>query len=93
MRRFVREPLFITRLINLILGIVILVLFLMILFKDRGTEIYEILLFAFAAAENFISATIGFLEGKKLRANIYASVSGVFFIVAFVLVMGYFVLR
>lgn len=91
MSQKVKEPFFITRGVNLILGIVILALIVVVIVKDSGTEVYEMLIFVLAAIENFIGATISFSEGKKVRGNIYAIVCAVFLIVALILAMGYFV--
>ncbi len=91
MNHSVREPFFITRLLNLILGIVILILFVMVLIKDSGTEIYEVLMFALAAVENFIGATVCFSEGKRVRGNLYAVICGIFMIVAIIMAVVYFI--
>ncbi len=91
MNNKVREPFFIPRFINLCLGIIILGFLIVVLVKDSDTEIYEVLLFGFAAVENFIGATISFSEKKRVRGNIYAVVSAVFFVVALVMAIGYFV--
>ena len=91
MKRGLREPFFITRAINFVLGVIILALMLVVLIKKSGTEIFEIIIFALAAVENFIGATISFSEKKKVRGNVYAIVCAVFLIVALILAMGYFV--
>ena len=91
MKRGLREPFFITRAINFILGVIILALMLVVLIKKSGTEIFEIIIFALAAIENFIGATISFSEKKKVRGNVYAIVCAVFLIVALILAMRYFV--
>ena len=91
MKRGLREPFFITRAINFILGVIILALMLVVLIKKSGTEIFEIIIFALAAIENFIGATISFSEKKRVRGNVYAIVCAVFLIVALILAMGYFV--
>ena len=91
MKRGLREPFFITRAINFILGVIILALMLVVLIKKSGTEIFEIIIFALAAVENFIGATVSFSEKKKVRGNVYAIVCAVFLIVALILAMGYFV--
>ena len=91
MKRGLREPFFITRAINFILGVIILALMLVVLIKKSGTEIFEIIIFALAAIENFIGATISFSEKKKVRGNVYAIVCAVFLIVALILAMSYFV--
>lgn len=91
MKRGLREPFFITRAINFVLGVIILALMLVVLIKKSGTEIFEIIIFALAAVENFIGATISFSEKKKVRGNVYAIVCAVFLIVALILAMSYFV--
>jgi heme/copper-type cytochrome/quinol oxidase subunit 4 len=91
MKRGLREPFFITRAINFVLGVIILALMLVVLIKKSGTEIFEIIIFALAAVENFIGATISFSEKKKVRGNVYAIVCAVFLIVALILAMRYFV--
>ena len=91
MKRGLREPFFITRAINFVLGVIILALMLVVLIKKSGTEIFEIIIFALAAVENFIGATISFSEKKRVRGNVYAIVCAVFLIVALILAMSYFV--
>ena len=91
MKRGLREPFFITRAINFILGVIILALMLVVLIKKNDTEILKIIIFALAAVENFIGATVSFSEKKKVRGNVYAIVCAVFLIVALILAMGYFV--
>ena len=87
----VREPFFFTRAFNLLLGIVILVLIVLVHIKKTGTEIFEMLIFTFAAIENFIGAVISFSEKKKMRGNVYAVVCAVFLIIALIIAMRYFV--
>ena len=60
MDRRLREPFMVTRIVNLILGIVILGLMVAVLIKKNGTEVMEMLIFVLAAIENFIGATISF---------------------------------
>lgn len=91
MKRGLREPFFITRAINFILGVVILALILVVLIKKSGTEIFEMIIFMLAAIENFIGATISFSEKKRVRGNVYAIVCAVFLIIALILAMRYFV--
>ena len=91
MKHGLREPFFITRAINFVLGIVILALILVVLIKKSGTEIFEMIIFALAAIENFIGATISFSERKRVRGNVYAIVCAVFLIIALILAMRYFV--
>ena len=91
MKRGLREPFFITRAINFILGVIILALILVVLIKKSGTEIFEMMIFMLAAIENFIGATISFSEKKRVRGNVYAIVCAVFLIIALILAMRYFV--
>lgn len=91
MNQKVKEPFLTARAVNLILGILILVLLAVVIVKDDGREIYEMLIFALAAIENFIGATISFSEGKKVRGNICAVLCGVFLITVLILAMSYFV--
>ncbi len=91
MKRGLREPFFITRAINFILGVIILALILVVLIKKSGTEIFEMIIFMLAAIENFIGATISFSEKKRVRGNVYAIVCAVFLIIALILAMRYFV--
>lgn len=91
MKQKVKEPFYITRMINFILGLIILVLIAVVLIKRSNTEIFEMLIFLLAAIENFIGATISFSESKKLRGNIYAVVCALFLIIALILAMRYFV--
>lgn len=88
----VKEPLQGTRLINLILGFVILGLVLIVVTKDGGTEIYETLIFALASVENFIAALVSFSEQRKVRGNVYAVVCTLCLIISLVLAVRYFVL-
>lgn len=91
MNRRLREPFYITRMINLLLGLVILALMVVVIFKDSGTEVFKMIIFVLAAIENFIGATISFAEKKKVRGNVYAIVCAVFLIIALILAMRYFV--
>ncbi|MBO5159858.1 MAG: hypothetical protein U0M69_03660 [Lachnospiraceae bacterium] len=91
MNQKVKEPFLYTRIFNLILGITILGLLFAVLIKKEGTEIFEVLLFALAAVENFIGATVSFSEKKRVRGNIYAIVCGVFLVAALILAVRYFV--
>lgn len=85
-----KEPISAVRAVNLALGFIILSLVLVITSKDSGTEIYEMIVFALAAIENFIAATVGFSEKKKVRGNIYAVIGALFLIIALVLAVQYF---
>lgn len=89
MNKKAKEPFLAARTLNLLLGFVILALILVVIYKDSGTEIYETLIFALAAIENFIAATISFSEKKKLRGNIYAVICAIFVIVALVLAVRF----
>ena len=91
MNQKVKEPFLYTRIFNLILGITILGLLFAVLIKKEGTEIFEVLLFALAAVENFIGETVSFSEKKRVRGNIYAIVCGVFLVAALILAVRYFV--
>jgi len=86
-----REPFFITRAVNFLLGIVILGLMIAAIVMKNSAEIFKMLIFVLAAIMNFIGATISFSEGKKVRGNVYAIVCAVFLVVALILAMRYFV--
>ncbi len=91
MNQKVREPFLFIRTVNFILGIIILALIVVVIVKDSNTEIFQMLIFALAAIENFIGATVSFSEKKRVRGNVYAIVCAVFLIVALILAMRYFV--
>jgi fucose 4-O-acetylase-like acetyltransferase len=91
MKHKVREPFFLLRAFNFLLGIVILAMILAVIFLEWNTQVFEMLIFVLAAMMNFIGATISFSESKKLRGNIYAMVCAVFLVIALILAMGYFV--
>ena len=91
MKHKVREPFFLLRAFNFLLGIVILAMILAVIFLEWNTQVFEMLIFVLAAVMNFIGATISFSESKKLRGNIYAIVCAVFLVIALILAMGYFV--
>ena len=91
MSQKVREPFIITRIVNLILGLIILALIVVVLVKKTDTEIFKMLIFVLAAVENFIGATISFSESKRVRGNVYAIVCAVFLIIALIIAMSYFV--
>ena len=92
MNKKVKEPFLGTRIVNFLIGLVILALVVVVLVKREGTEIYEMILFALAAIENFIGAIVSFSEQKKVRGNIYAIVCALFLIVALILAVRYFVI-
>ena len=91
MNKKVREPFFITRTINLILGIIILVLMVLVMLNIGNRDIFKMLIFALAAVENFIGATISFSEQKRVRGTVYAIVCALFLIIALILAVRYFV--
>ena len=91
MNQKVREPFIITRIVNLILGLIILALIVVVLVKKTDTEIFKMLIFVWAAVENFIGATISFSESKRVRGNVYAIVCAIFLIIALIIAMSYFV--
>ena len=86
-----REPYLYTRILNLVLGVIILILMALVFFQDTGTEKFEMLIFFLAAIENFIGATVSFSERKKVRGNVYAIISALFLIIALILAVRYFV--
>ena len=91
MNKKVREPFFITRTINLILGIIILVLMALVLLNIGNREVFKMLIFTLAAVENFNGATISFSEQKRVRGIVYAIVCALYLIIALILAVGYFV--
>ena len=91
MNQKVREPFLRTRMLNFLLGIIILALIVVVIVKDSNTEIFQMLIFALAAIENFIGATVSFSEKKRVRGNVYAIVCAVFLIVALIIAVRYFV--
>ncbi len=92
MNRNVKEPFFLARMMNFLLGIVILVMLVVMVVKKEGTEVFQMTIFALAAVENFIGATISFSEQKKVRGNVYAIVCALFLVIALILSVRYFVL-
>lgn len=90
MNKKIKEPFLAARVLNFVLGIVILSLAAIVMIKREDTVIYEALLFTLAAIENFIGATISFSEHKKVRGNIYAVICAVFFIIALLLAVRAF---
>ena len=71
MNQKVREPFLRTRMLNFLLGIIILALVVVVIVRDSNTEIFQMLIFALAAIENFIGATVSFSEKKRVRGNVY----------------------
>lgn len=86
-----KEPLLFLRSMNFLLGVMILVLLLLAFLKVEGKEVFEIMVFALVAIENFVGATISFSEQKKVRGTIYSVVSAVFVITAAILAFRYFI--
>ncbi len=86
-----KEPLLFLRSMNFLLGVMILILLLLAFLKVEGKEVFEIMVFALAAIENFVGATISFSEQKKVRGTIYSVVSAVFVITAAILAFRYFI--
>lgn len=86
-----KEPLLLLRSMNFLLGVMILILLLLAFLKIEGKEVFEIMVFALAAIENFVGATISFSEQKKVRGTIYSVVSAVFVITAAILAFRYFI--
>ena len=91
MKPKVREPFFITRAFNFLLGLAILALIIAMLIMDGDTAVFKMLIFLLASIMNFIGATISFAEGKRVRGNIYAIVCAVFLVIALILALRYFV--
>ena len=90
MNKKVKEPLFGIRMVNFLLGITILSLVVISMVQKDGIDLIETIIFALAAIENFIGATISFSEHKKVRGNIYAIVCALFLIVALIMAVRYF---
>ena len=89
MNKKTKEPFFAVRTVNMVLGFIILLLILLVIYKDSHTEFFQILIFALAAVMNFIAATVNFSEQKKLRGNMYAVVCAIFLIAAIVMTLGF----
>ena len=89
MNKKVKEPFFFARTINMVLGFIILLLILLVIYKDSNTAFFQMMIFALAAVMNFIAATVNFSEQKKLRGNIYAIICAVFLIAAVVMSIGF----
>ena len=84
MNKKVKEPFFVSRLLSMLIGLVIICLLMVVIVKDGSTAIYEMIIFALAAVENFISAMICLMRKKMVRGNMYAVICAVFLIVAMV---------
>lgn len=90
MNRKMKEPFQNVRAVNFILGIVILILAVVALLREKNREIFEIALFGLAALENFIGATVSFSTQRKVRGNLYAVIGAVFLIMAVILAVRHF---
>lgn len=91
MNKKAKEPFFISQVVSMVLGIVVLAMIIVVLVKNQGTQIYETLIFALAAVINFISAVKCFIQQRTVRGNIYAIICAVFLIIAVLLAFRYFV--
>lgn len=87
-KRKTREPFFVIRVMNAVLGLVILGMLFVVLFREEKSWLLESTIFAMAAIQNFIAATISIAEQKKIRGNVYAALCAIFF-VAILLKAGY----
>lgn len=90
MKRKDKEASYGLRILNFFLGLTILLLFFLRLFVNEGRTVFEIVIFALAAIENFVGATLSLSVHNWIRGNIYAIVSVLFLIMAAVLAAGYF---
>ena len=91
MNKKVREPFFISHVISMLLGVIVLVMIVAVLIMDQGTEIYETLIFVLAAVINFISAVKCFIQQRMVRGNMYAIICAVFLIIGVFLAVRYFI--
>lgn len=91
MNKKAKEPFFISHVISMVLGIIVLGMIIAMLIMDQGTEIYETLIFALAAGINFISAVKCFSQQRMVRGNMYAVICAVFLIVAVFFSVRYFI--
>lgn len=85
-----KEASFGLRILNFFLGLTILFLLFLRLFVSEERMVFEIMIFALAAIENFVGATLSFSAQKWVRGNIYAIVSVLFLIMALILGVSYF---
>lgn len=91
MNKKAKEPFFVSHVISMLMGVAALILMIAVLIMERGTEIYEIMIFALAAGINFISAVRCFLQQRMVRGNMYAIICAVFLIVAVFFAVRYFI--
>lgn len=85
-----KETSFGLRILNFFLGLTILFLLFLRLFVNEERRVFEIMIFALAAIENFVGATLSFSAQNWIRGNIYAIVSVLFLIMALILGVSYF---
>lgn len=90
MKRKDKEASYGLRILNFFLGLTILLLLFLRLFVNEERTVFEIVIFALAAIENFVGATLSLSAHNWIRGNIYAIVSVLFLIMASVLAAGYF---
>lgn len=90
MNKKVKEPFQTVRAVNLVLGLVILFLVAVVVFQKDNSRICELFIFALAALENFIGATVSFSTHKKVRGNVYAIVGTAFLIMALIMAVQCF---
>lgn len=91
MNKKAKEPFFVSHVISLVLGVIVLGMIVAMLLIEQGTEIYETLIFSLAAGINFISAVRCFSQQRMVRGNMYAVICAVFLIVAVFLAVHYFI--
>ncbi len=89
MNKKVKEPFLTARVVNMVLGFIILLLILLLIYKDSHTEFFQMMIFVLASVMNFIAATVYFSEKKKLRGNIHAVICALFLIAAIVMIVGF----
>ena len=89
MNKKVKEPFLTARAVNMVLGFIILLLILLVIYKDSHTEFFQVMIFVLASVMNFIAATVYFSEKKKLRGNIHAVICALFLIAAIVMIVGF----
>ena len=91
MSKKVKEPFFVARVVSVAIGLVILALILLVLYKGENTDLYKMVIFGMAAVLNFISATIGFSEGKRMRGNLCAILCAIFLLVTVTMAVRMFI--
>ena len=89
MNKKVKEPFFAARTTNMVLGFIILLLILIVIYKDSDTEFFQIMILALASVMNFVAAIVNFSEQKKLRGNVHAFACTVFLVGAIVMSIGF----